>query len=136
MEKDEMTERILRALDDPHVTFLGHLTGRKLLGREGYSIGLDSVFDRAAERGVMIEINGNPNRLELDWRHISRALDRGVVLSIHPDAHSIHEYNALISVTWVARKGGRAAKEIFNTRPVEEVAEWFEKRRTGFSPST
>ncbi|HKO58778.1 MAG TPA: helix-hairpin-helix domain-containing protein [Thermoanaerobaculia bacterium] len=129
MEKEQMTERILRALDDPHVTFLGHLTGRKLLGREGYTFDFDRVFDRAAERGVMIEINGNPNRLELDWRYIRRALDRGVVLSIHPDAHSINEYNALISGTWVARKGGLSAKEIFNTRPVDEVAEWFEKRK-------
>ncbi|HEX2121666.1 MAG TPA: PHP domain-containing protein, partial [Thermoanaerobaculia bacterium] len=96
MPKDEMTERMLRALDDPHVTFIGHLTGRKLLAREGYTVDYDRIFEKAGERGVMIEINGNPNRLDIDWRHARRALDRGVVFSIHPDAHSIREYNAVI----------------------------------------
>ena len=129
MSTDEMTERILRALDDPHVTFIGHLTGRKLLAREGYSVDYDRIFEKAGERGVMIEINGNPNRLDVDWRHVRRALDRGVVLSIHPDAHSTGEYNALITGTWVARKAGLTAKEIFNARPLEEVEEFFAARR-------
>lgn len=129
MDQEAMTERILRALDDPHVTFIGHLTGRKLLARDGYTVDYDRVFEKAGERGVMIEINGNPNRLDVDWRHIRRALDRGVVLSIHPDAHSVAEYNAMISGTWVARKAGLTAKEIFNARPLEEVEEWLEKRR-------
>ena len=129
MEKDEMTERILTALDDPHVTFLGHLTGRLLLSREGYTFDFDRIFERAGDRGVMIEINGNPRRLELDWRHIKRALDRGVMLSIHPDAHSVNEYNALITGTWVARKAGLSKKEIFNTRDADEVAEYFAARK-------
>jgi len=129
MEKSEMTARILRALDDPFVTFLGHATGRKLLTREGYTFEFDRIFDRCAERGVMIEINGNPNRLELDWRHIRRALDRGVVFSIHPDAHSVREMSHVISGTWVARKAGLSAKQIFNARPLEEVAEWLAMRR-------
>lgn len=129
LEKDEMTARMLRALDDPNVTFLGHLTGRLLLARPGYSIDFDAVFDRAAERGVIIEINGNPRRLELDWRLLRRAADRGVVFSIHPDAHSIAEYEAVISGTWVARKGGLSAKEVFNTRNLEEVAEWLAERK-------
>ncbi len=128
MDKDEMTERMLRALDDPHVTFIGHLTGRKLLARDGYRVDYDRIFDRAAERGVMIEINGNPNRLDVDWRHIQNAVDRGVTFSINPDAHSISEYNALITGTWVARKGGLTAKQIFNTKSVDEVAEHFRKR--------
>jgi DNA polymerase (family X) len=129
MEKDEMTERLLRALDDPFVTFLGHLTGRLLLSRKGYTFDFDRIFDRAAERGVMIEINGNPRRAELDWRYIRRAVDRGVVLSIHPDAHSTRELTHVISGTWVARKGGLSAKQIFNARPVDEVAEYLAARR-------
>ncbi|HWW61490.1 MAG TPA: PHP domain-containing protein, partial [Thermoanaerobaculia bacterium] len=129
MPKDQMTERILRALDDPHVTFLGHMTGRKLLTRDGYTFDYDRVFERAGARGVMIEINGNPNRLDIDWRLVTRALDRGVVFSIHPDAHSISEYNAMITGTWAARKAGLSKKEIFNTRPVEEVAEFLASRR-------
>ena len=129
MPKDEMTERLLRALDNPFVTFLGHLTGRLLLSRDGYTMEFDRVFERAAERGVMIEINGNPRRLDIDWRLVGRALDRGVRFGIHPDAHSIHEYAALISGTWAARKAGLSAKEIFNTKPVEEVAEYLKVRR-------
>jgi len=129
MEKDEMTDRILRALDDPHVTFLGHATGRKLLVRDGYTFEFDKIFDRCAERGVMIEINGNPYRLDLDWRHVRRAIDRGVGFSIHPDAHSTREMSHVISGTWVARKAGLTAKQIFNTKPVDEVAEYLAARR-------
>ena len=131
MKKDEMTERILKALDDPYVTILGHLTGRKLLVRDGYSVEYDRIFERAAQRGVMIEINGNPYRLDLDWRQIGRAVDRGVTFVINPDAHSIAEMSHTISGTWVARKGGLAAKQIFNTLPVEAVAEWFERKKMG-----
>ena len=129
MPEEEMTERVLRALDDPSVTFLGHLTGRLLLSRDGYRLDLDKVFERAAERGVIIEINGNPRRLELDWRLIGRAVERGVMFSIHPDAHSIAELSHLVSGTWVARKAGLTAKQIFNTRSADEVEEHFQKRK-------
>ncbi|HEX6642196.1 MAG TPA: DNA polymerase/3'-5' exonuclease PolX [Thermoanaerobaculia bacterium] len=131
MQKDEMTDRILRAMDDPYVTFLGHLTGRKLLSRDGYTVEFERIFEKAGQRGVMIEINGNPNRLDLDWRHIRRALDHGVMFSINPDAHSVGEYNAVITGTWVARKGGLGPKQIFNTRDVDEVAEWFATKKKG-----
>ena len=129
MSPEEMTERILHALDNPFVTFLGHLTGRLLLARDGYTMDFDRVFEKAGERGVMIEINGNPRRLDIDWRLVGRALDRGVRFSIHPDAHSIHEYNALVSGTWAARKAGLSPREIFNTKPVEEVAEYLKRKR-------
>jgi DNA polymerase (family 10) len=136
MPKDEMTERILRALDNPFVTFLGHLTGRLLLSRDGYTMEFDRVFEKAAQRGVMIEINGNPRRLDIDWRLVGRALERGVRFGIHPDAHSIHEYAALISGTWAARKAGLSPEGIFNTRPVDEVAEYLATRvRSSVRPS-
>jgi len=130
MDRDAMTDRICRAMDDPHVTFLGHLTGRKLLARDGYTVDYDRIFDKAAERGVIIEINGNPNRLDVDWRHIRNALDRGVTFSIHPDAHSVSEYNAVITGSWVARKAGLSPKQIFNTRSVEEISEYLTARRS------
>jgi len=136
MNKDEMTTRLLRALDDPFVTFLGHLTGRMLLSRPGYTFDFDRIFDRAAERGVIIEINGSPRRAELDWRLIQRAVDRGVVLSIHPDAHSTAELSRVINGTWVARKGGLSAKQIFNTRGVDEVAEYLAQRRASVAKRT
>ena len=129
MPKDEMTERIVQALRNPFVTFLGHLTGRLLLSREGYSVDMDRVFDAAAENGVMIEINGNPHRLDVDWRHIRKALRRGVRFSIHPDAHSTDSLGHVVSGTWVARKAGLRARDVFNTAPVEEIAAHFEQRK-------
>jgi DNA polymerase (family 10) len=129
MPKDEMTERILRALDNPFVTFLGHLTGRLLLSRDGYTMDFDRVFEKAGKVGVMIEINGNPRRLDIDWRLVGRALDRGVRFSIHPDAHSIREYSALISGTWAARKAGLSPKEVFNTQSVDAVEEYLKARK-------
>ena len=129
MTEEEMTERMLRALDDPSVTFLGHITGRKLLVRDGYRVDFDRIFERAAQRGVIIEINGNPYRLDLDWRHIGRAVEHGVMFSINPDAHSIAEMSHVISGTWVARKAGLTAKQIFNTRSPEEVADYFAARK-------
>lgn len=129
MDEEQMTERILRAMEDPHVTFLGHLTGRKLLSRAGYKVDHERIFDKAVETGVIVEINGNPNRLDVDWRWLRKAADRGVMFSIHPDAHSIGEYNAVVTGTWVARKGGLSPKQIFNTKDVDEVAEYLEQRR-------
>ncbi|MEO8218132.1 MAG: PHP domain-containing protein [Acidobacteriota bacterium] len=129
MDHEAMTERILRALENPWVTFLGHLTGRKLLSRDPYSIDFDRIFETAARNGVMIEINGSPHRLDIDWRLMQRALDMGVRFSINPDAHSTTELDHLLYGSWHARKGGLVAEVIFNTRPPEEVEEYFVQRR-------
>ncbi|HUF18494.1 MAG TPA: DNA polymerase/3'-5' exonuclease PolX [Thermoanaerobaculia bacterium] len=126
--RDEMTDRIVRAIHNPHVTFLGHLTGRLLLSREGYSVEFDRIFDEAAKSGVMIEINGNPRRLDLDWRLMQRAIDRGVIFSINPDAHSTGELGNILPGIWAARKGGVGLRHIFNTLPVEEVEAHFKRR--------
>lgn len=129
MDRSEMTERMLQAIANPRVTFLGHLTGRLLLSREGYTVDFDKVFDAAARFGVMIEINGNPRRLDLDWRRMQRALDRGVIFSINPDAHSTQELLLVQNGVWAARKGGLPASKIFNTLPVEGVEEHFARRK-------
>ncbi|HVT44448.1 MAG TPA: DNA polymerase/3'-5' exonuclease PolX [Thermoanaerobaculia bacterium] len=125
----EMTERMLRALDDPFVTFLGHLTGRRLLTREGYDLDFDRIFARASERGVLIEINGDPNRMEIDWRLLQRALDAGVSFSIHPDAHATRSLDYVDNGVSIARKGAVPKDRIFNTRPVDEIGEYLSRRR-------
>ncbi len=129
MDRDAMTRRILRALDNPFVTFLGHLTGRLLLSRAGYTMDFDRVFEKAANQFVMIEINGNPHRLDIDWRLMRRALDRGVTFSIHPDAHSTDSLSHVGSGVWAARKGGVPPERVFNTRGADEVREFLSARR-------
>ena len=129
MDHDAMTERVVRALQNPWVTFLGHLTGRKLLSRDPFAIDFDKVFDVAAENGVIIEVNGSPYRLDIDWRLMQRALERGVRFSINPDAHSTSELDYLLYGSWHARKGGLSAEMIFNAKPLEEVEEYFQQRR-------
>jgi len=126
---DEMTARIVRALENPFVTFLGHLTGRLLLSRPGYEIHYDQVFEAAARNGVIIEINGNPHRLELDWRLMQRALAAGVLFSIHPDAHSVESLGNVLSGSWAARKGGVREEQVFNTLPAEQIAAHFAHRK-------
>jgi DNA polymerase (family X) len=129
MPPDEMSDRIIRAMSNPWVTFLGHLTGRKLLLREGYSVEFDRIFDAAAASGVIIEINGNPRRQDLDWTVMRAALDRGVTFSINPDAHSAAALDHVVTGVWNARRGGVPGDAVFNTRPLEEVEAYLEGRR-------
>src|SRR5919204_632257 len=84
MEEAAMTERVLRALDDPHVTILGHPTGRLLLTREPYAIDMQAVLEKAAEVGVAVELNADPHRLDLDWRPCQTAQQRGCTIEIRP----------------------------------------------------
>lgn len=129
MNASEMTDRMVKALTNPHVTFLGHMTGRLLLARDGYSLDYDRVFAAAAENGVIIEINGSPKRLDIDWRLMRRAIDRGVLLSIHPDAHEVSELDWVRNGIWAARKGGVTRNDVFNTRTLSQVEKYLAKRR-------
>jgi len=121
LSEAEQTARVLRAMENPHLTFLGHPTGRLLLSRQGYRIDLDAVIDAAAERGVAIEINANPRRLDMDWRHWRRAREKGVLTAINPDAHSTE---GLDDVRWgvnVARKGWLTAGDVINAWELDAV---------------
>ncbi len=88
MTESEMTTRILTALDDPRLTILGHPTGRLLLVREPYPVDMVAMIEKAADVGVAMELNADPHRLDLDWRHCRRAKALGVPIEIGPDAHS------------------------------------------------
>jgi DNA polymerase (family 10) len=119
MTETEMTERVLRALDDPHTTILGHPTGRLLLAREPYAIDLERVLQRAAERGVAVEVNADPHRLDLDWRTLRRARELGVKISLGADAHSVAGMTNVAVGVGIARKGWLAAEDVLNTRDAE-----------------
>lgn len=127
--REEMTERICRALRSPLVTMLGHISGRLLLEREPYELDYDRIFEVAAENGVLIEINGNPERLELDWRYLQRARAMGVRFCINPDAHSTEAVSHAFFGVNVARKGGLEAEDILNTRPLPAILEYLAGRK-------
>jgi DNA polymerase (family 10) len=114
MSRAEQTERILRAVSNPHTTILGHMTGRMLLRREGYELDIDRVLQACAEHGVAVEINANPHRLDLDWRWHRRALELGCMFSINPDAHSIAELDLMRWGIAMARKGGVPRERVLN----------------------
>ena len=121
----EMTRRICRAMEHPHVTMIGHLTGRLLLQRDGYAVDHSMIIDCAAETHTIIELNCNPWRLDMDWRWWKRARDKGVLCSINPDAHSPHGLHHLEFGIRIARKGWLQKNDVFNTRTADEVAAFF-----------
>jgi DNA polymerase (family X) len=131
MSGKDMTRRVCKALSHPATTILGHATGRLLLRREGYKIDLDEVLKVAARHGRMIEINAQPTRLDLDWTYVKKAKAMGIPIVINPDAHSPAELALYPFGVDVARRGWLEAKDVFNTRPVAEVARELERRRAG-----
>lgn len=129
MGEREMTARVLRALDDPHLTILGHPTGRLLLTREPYAIDIGAVIEKAAETGVVLELNADPHRLDLDWRFCRAARERGVLIEIGPDAHSVRGLDNTALGVGMARKGWLEARDVLNARPVEDVLAIAARRR-------
>jgi len=127
--REEMTERIVRALKNPHVTMLGHATGRLLLRREGYAVDLEKVLQTAAQEGKMVEINAHPQRLDLDWVHVKRAKALGVKLVINPDAHSTGDLAYYRYGVDVARRGWLSKGDVFNTLTAAQVAKELAKRK-------
>jgi len=125
LSEDEMTKRIIRAMENEHVTMLGHATGRLLLKREPYALDHGRIIDCAAATRTIIELNCSPQRLDMDWRWWKRARDKGVLCSINPDAHSTAQLHYLGTGIRLARKGWLRKEDVFNTRPVAEVEAFF-----------
>ncbi len=129
MDIDKAMNRLLRAIENPYTTILGHPTGRLLLGRAGYPIDHQKMIDACAANGVVIEINANPNRLDLDWRWIDYALSKDVMLSINPDAHKKEGYHDMYYGVCVARKGGLYKEMCFNALSLAEITAHFDKKK-------
>lgn len=128
-DEKAMTRRIIKALGNPYVSMLGHLTGRMLLRRPGYAVDVEAVIEAAARTGTIIEINANPRRLDLDWRWHTYAREQGVLLSINPDAHSADELDYVQYGLAAARKGGLTATDILNTRSAQAVQARLQAKR-------
>jgi len=129
MDREAMTARMLRALDDPHVTILGHPTGRLLLSREPYAIDMEAVIEKAADKGVALEINADPHRLDLDWRHCQLAKSLGCSFEIGPDAHSTRGLANMEFGVGIARKGWLEASDVTNAVSVDKITERLRRRR-------
>jgi DNA polymerase (family 10) len=129
MSEDKATARLIAAIENPYTTMLGHPTGRLLLSRQGYPIDYKKVIDACADNGVSIEINANPLRLDLDWRWQQYALEKGVWLSINPDAHRTEGFRDMKYGVYVGRKGGLTKGQCVNALSLAEITEFFKKKK-------
>lgn len=129
MEQNKMTERLLRVMAHPLVTMLGHPTNRLLLGRDSSPLDLERVFEAASVNDVILELNANPARLDLDWRHLKKVKGMGLRVSINPDAHQVEGFSDTAFGVAIARKGWLEKKDIFNTRTCAEVEDYLRRRR-------
>ncbi len=125
----EMTERVIRALENPYVTMLAHPTGRLLLRREAYAIDIPAVLEAAAETGTWIEINAAPKRLDLDWRWWPLAKEKGVKCVINPDAHGVERLQDLWFGVGVARKGWLTKADVMNCLPLAKIERELKRKR-------
>jgi len=131
-QKDEraMTERIVKAVNNPHTTMLGHPTGRLLLAREPYPLDMEKVVEALAQRGVHMELNANPQRLDVDWREMGPLKKAGVKIAINPDAHRKEGLQDMRYGVLTARKGGLAKEDVLNTLPLDKMkAELLSRRK-------
>lgn len=123
LPEDEMTRRIIRAIENPNVTMIGHLSGRLLLKREPYALNVPKVIDAAAANDTIIELNANPWRLDMDWRWWKLAKEKGVKCAINPDAHSQAGLQCLHFGVLQARKGWLTRDDVVNCLPLGEIEE-------------
>ncbi len=121
MEEADMTRRIINAISNPFTTMLGHPTGRLLLSREGYRVDMMKIIDVAADKGKIIELNSHPFRLDLDWRFCRYAKERGVKISINPDAHHPGDLSNIQYGAGIARKGWLSRADVINTLSLAEM---------------
>ena len=124
-DEDTMTTRLIRAIEHPQVTMLGHLSGRLLLRREASKMNVQKIIDAALANGKILELNANPMRLDMDWRYWRKAADRGLLCCINPDAHALHHFDFQYAGVLAARKGWLQREQVFNTRTLPEVLTYF-----------
>jgi DNA polymerase (family 10) len=129
MDVEKATNRLLKAIENPYTTMLGHMTGRLLLSREGYPIHTQKIIDACAANKVIIELNANPYRLDIDWRLIDACMNKGVMISINPDAHSILGIDDVQYGIYVAQKGLLSKEMCFNAKSLTDIESYFEIKK-------
>jgi DNA polymerase (family X) len=129
LKREAMTARIIRAIEHPATTIVGHLTGRLLLEREGYDVDIDAIIAAAASARVSIEINAHPARLDMDWRHVKKARDQGVKITVNTDAHRLSGLDYLSYGIGCARKGWLRREDVPNTLELDAFRHYLQERR-------
>ena len=129
MDQDKAMRRVMGAITNPYTTIMGHMTGRLLLRRKGYPVDHKAIIDACAEHHVVIEINANPNRLDMDWRWIDYAMEKGVMLSVNPDAHTIEEFHNIKYGVLVAQKGGLTRERNLSSYSLKEFEAFLRERK-------
>jgi DNA polymerase (family 10) len=127
MDIERATKRLITSIENPFTTILGHPTGRLLLLRKGYPIDYKKVIDACAANGVIMELNAHPYRLDIDWRWIPYCMEKGVQISINPDAHKKEGYSDMQYGVYVARKGGLTNDFLFNGKSLNEMIQFLSK---------
>lgn len=127
MDQDRAMDRLLKAIENPYTSILGHPTGRLLLTRAGYPLDTMKILDACKANGVSIELNASPYRLDLDWRYLYAAMDKGVYVSINPDAHKIEGLKDMEYGVRVGRKGGLLKSLTLNALPMTDLLKFFSK---------
>lgn len=127
MDKEKATNRLLKAIANPFTRILGHATGRILLSREGYPLDFDEIFSACQKHDVVIELNANPLRLDIDWQYIEKIQEMGIKISINPDAHSRFEVKYMDYGVIIAQKGGLLKKNCLNVKSGVEFEDWIRK---------
>jgi len=127
--REKITERLLKALNNPHVDIIGHPTGREFPDREGADLDMEAILQAAAKSGVAMEISASPYRLDLDDPHARRARELGVLLSINTDAHSEEEYDLLHYGVAIARRAGVTKNDVINTWSTDKLLKWLKSRK-------
>jgi DNA polymerase (family 10) len=129
MSEEKAMTRLLRAIENPYTTILGHLTGRLLLSRPGYPVDHKKIIDASVANHVVIELNAHPRRLDMDWRWISYALDKGALISIDPDAHSTAGYKDIRYGVLAAQKAGLTPEKNLSSFTLEKLRTYLAERR-------
>jgi len=127
MDQDRAMDRLMKAIENPYTSILGHPTGRLLLTRAGYPIDTMKILDACKANGVSIELNASPYRLDLDWRYLYAAMDKGVYVSINPDAHKIEGLKDMEYGVRVGRKGGLLKSLTLNALSLNYILKFFSK---------
>lgn len=129
MDIDKANARLLKAIQNPYTSILGHMTGRLLLSRPGYPLDFERIINACAEHGVAIEVNANPYRLDMDYTWIPYAQSKGVLIPVNPDAHSTDGIRDIYFGVTSARKGGLVRKHTLNALSLPEFEKWVTERK-------